>query len=147
MKAIATFNYVRAIPRDPTRRFVGNRGVNGQWQAGEHPTLSERHNQPGTAFHTVEHPREHWPEDVVKSPPYGPALLFARDAARSTTEVAAGVVTETRERLLSQWEPGLGPIWGMDARHPPAEEAHVGTEERIRTGHRTDVLSTVLTLA
>ena len=80
-KAIATFDTVRAVPPDPTRHIVGKRGVNVQRQVGEHPTISERHNQPGTALHTVEHPREHWPEDAVKSPPYGPALLFAGDAA------------------------------------------------------------------
>ena len=136
VKAIATFDTVRAVPPDPTRRTVGKRGVNVHWQAGEHPTISERHNQPGTALHTVEHPREHWPENAVKSPPYGPALLFARDAARSTPEVAAGVVAETFERMLSLWEPDLGPMWGLDARRPPAPDAHVGTEECIRTVHR-----------
>ena len=40
VKAIATFDTVRAIPPDPTRRTVGKRGVNVQWQAGEHPTVS-----------------------------------------------------------------------------------------------------------
>ena len=84
----------------------------------------------------MEHPREHWPEDVVKSPPYGPALLFARDAALSTPEVAAGVVAETCERMLSLWEPDLGPTWGLDVEHPPAADAHVGTEECNRTVHR-----------
>ena len=135
-KAIAAFGTVRAVPPDPTRRTVGKRGVNVQWQAGEHPTISERHNQPGTALHNVEHPREHWPEDAVKSPPYGPALLFARDATRSTPEVAAGVVAETCERMLSLWEPDLGPTWGFDVEHPPAPDAHVGAEECICTVHR-----------
>ena len=69
VKSIATFDTVRAVPPDPTCRTVGNRGVNVQWQAGEHPTISERHNRPGTVPHTVEHPRVHWPEDVVKLPP------------------------------------------------------------------------------
>ena len=77
----------------------------------------------------MEHPWEHWPEEVVKSPPYGPAILSARDASRSTPKVAAGVVAEPCERLLSQWEPCFGPIWGPDAKHPPATKAHVGTEE------------------
>ena len=135
-KAIATFDNVRAVPPDPTRRSADNRGVNVQWQAGEHLTIGERHNQPAPALHTVEHPREHWPEDVVKSPPYGPALLFARNAARSTPEVAAGVVAETIERLLSQWVPGIGPIWGLDAKHPPVDDAHAVKEECIRTMHR-----------
>ena len=85
VKAIATFDTFRAVPPDPTRRTVGKRCVNVQWQAGEHPTVSDRHNQPGTALHTVEHPKEHGPEDAVKLPPYGPALLFARDAARCLT--------------------------------------------------------------
>ena len=107
VKAIATFDNVRAVPPDPTRRSVGNRGVNVQWQAGEHPTTSEWHNQPVTALQTVEHPREHLPEDAVKSPPNWPALRFARNAARSTQEVAASVVAKTRERLLLQWEHGI----------------------------------------
>ena len=64
------------------------------------------------------------------------ALLFARNAARGTPEVGAGVLAETCERLLSQWEPRLGPIWGLDARHPPAKDAHVGTAECIHTVHR-----------
>ena len=135
VKAIATFDNIRAVPPDPTMRFVGTRGVNVQWKAGEHPTISERHNQPGTTLHTVEHPWEHWPKEVVKSPPYGPALLFARDATRSTPKVAAGVMAETCERLLSQWELGLSPIWGLDAKQPPATDAHEGTEECIRTAH------------
>ena len=84
----------------------------------------------------MEHPREHWLQDVVKSPPYGPVLLFARDDARSTPEVAAGVVAETCEGMLSLWEPDLGPTWGLDVEHPPAPDAHVGTEECIRTVHR-----------
>ena len=84
----------------------------------------------------MEHPREHWPEEVVKSPPYGPALLFARDATRSTPEFAGDVVAETCERLLSQWEPVLVPTWGLDAKHPPSVDAHDGTEERVRTVHR-----------
>ena len=135
VKAIAAFDNVRTVPADPTGRSVGNRGGNVQWKAGEHPTVGERHNQLGTALHTVEHPREHWPEEVVKSSAYGPALLFARDATQSTPEVAAGVVAETCERLLSQWEPGLSPIWGLNAKHPPATDAHEGTEECIRTAH------------
>ena len=136
VKAITTFDNVRAVPPDPTRRLVGKRGVNIQWQAGEHPTISERHNKPGTALHTAEHPREHRPEDVVKLPPYGPALLFARDAAQSTPEAAAGVVADTSERLLSQWEPSLGPLRSLDAMHPPTADAHVGIEVCIRTVHR-----------
>ena len=66
----------------------------------------------------------------------GQTLLFARDAARSTPEVAAGGVAETSERLLSKWEPGLGPIWGVDVHNSPAIDAHQGTEEYIRTVNR-----------
>ena len=62
------------------------------------------------------------------------ALLFARDATRSTPEVAAGVVAETCERFLTQWEPGLVPTWGLDAKHPPAVDSHDNTEECIRCG-------------
>ena len=135
LKAIAMFDIVRAVPPDPTRHTVGKRGVNVQWQGREHPT-SELHNHPGTTLHTVEYPREHWPQDVVKSPPYGLALLFARDATQSTPEVAAGVVDQTCERMLSLWEPDLVPTWGLDVAHPPAPDAHVRTEECIRTVHR-----------
>ena len=38
--------------------------------------------------------------------------------------------------MLSLWEPDLGPTWGLDAQHPPAPDAHVGTEECIHTVHR-----------
>ena len=34
VKAIATFDNVRAVPPDPTRRSVGTRGVNVQWRTG-----------------------------------------------------------------------------------------------------------------
>ena len=85
----------------------------------------------------MEHQREHGPAEVIKSPPYGPALLFARslDASRSTPEAAAGVVAETRERLLSQWEPGLVPTWGLDAKHRLAVHAHNNIEKCIWTVH------------
>ena len=33
-------------------------------------------------------------------------------------------------------EPGLRPTWGPDAEHPPAADAHEGTEEHIRDAHR-----------
>ena len=46
------------------------------------------------------------------------------------------MVADTSERLLSQWEPGLGPRWGPDATHPRAKDAHVGTEECFRNVHR-----------
>ena len=54
VKAIATFDNGRAIPLDPTKRSVDTRGVNVQRKAGEHPTISERHHQPGIALQTVQ---------------------------------------------------------------------------------------------
>ena len=33
-------------------------------------------------------------------------------------------------------EPGLRPTWGLDARNPPAVDAHEGTKEDIREAHR-----------
>ena len=33
-------------------------------------------------------------------------------------------------------EPTLRPTWGLDARNPPAADAHEGTEEHIREAHR-----------
>ena len=63
------------------------------------------------------------------------AAIWAGPAVRSrcyasTHEVAAGVVDKTCERMLSLWEPDL------DVEHPPAADAHVGTEECVRTVHR-----------
>ena len=82
-----------------------------------------------------------WPVGTVCSPPPEPALLFSRDAHRHTPEVFADVVALTCERLLTMREPGLRPTWGLDAsnhhqQHPPAADAHEGTEEHIREAHR-----------
>ena len=63
-------------------------------------------------------------------------MLFSRDAHRHTPEVAADVVAQTCERLLTMREPGLRPTWGLDATDPPAADAHEGTEEHIRDVHR-----------
>ena len=38
--------------------------------------------------------------------------------------------------MLTLREPGLGPTWGLDAEHPPAIDAHEGTDEHIREAHR-----------
>ena len=48
------------------------------------------------------------------------------------------MVAEICERVPSRWEPSLGSIWGLDAKYPPAStsEAHVGTQDGIRTVHR-----------
>ena len=62
--------------------------------------------------------------------------MLSRDAHRHTPEVAADVVAQTCERLRTLREPGLGPTWGLDAEHPPAADAHEGTEEHIREAHR-----------
>ena len=51
-------------------------------------------------------------------------------------EVAADVVAQTCERLLTMREPGLQPTWGLDARNPSAADAHEGTEEHVREVHR-----------
>ena len=106
------------------------------WTAGEHPKVSKQHNQPGRAVTAMDRPREDWPAGIVRSPPPEPALLFSRDAHRHTPEVAADVVAQTCERLLTMLEPGLQPTWGLDARNPPAADAHEGTEEHIREAHR-----------
>ena len=76
------------------------------------------------------------PAGTVCSPPPDSALLFSRDAHRHTPEVAAVVVAQTCERLLTMREPGLRPTWGLDARNPPAVDAHEGTKEDIREAHR-----------
>ena len=68
--------------------------------------------------------------------PLEPALLFSRDAHRHTPEVAADVVAQTCERLLTLREPGLRPTWGLDAENPPAADAHEGTEEHMREANR-----------
>ena len=58
--------------------------------------------------------------------------MFSRDAHRHTPEVAADVVAQTCERLLTLGEPALRPTWGLDAKQPPVANAHEGTEEHIR---------------
>ena len=105
------------------------------WGRGEHPRVSKQHNHPGRALGSLECPYGEWPAGTVRSPPPEPALRFSRDAHRHTPEVAADVVAQTCERLLTLREPGLRPIWGLDAEHPPAAE-HEGTEEPIRDAHR-----------
>ena len=106
------------------------------WSQGEHPKVSQQHNQPGTALTSLESPRNEWPAGTVRSPPPKPALLFSRDAQRHTPEVAADLVAQICERLLTLREPGLPPTWCVDAEHPPASDAHEGTEEHIRDAHR-----------
>ena len=40
LRAIATFHTVRAVSPDPTRRTVGKRGANVQWQAGSQRSMA-----------------------------------------------------------------------------------------------------------
>ena len=63
-------------------------------------------------------------------------MLLSRDAHRHTPDVAADVVAQTCERLLTLNEPGLRPTLGLDAEHPPAADTHEGTEDHIRNAHR-----------
>ena len=84
----------------------------------------------------MDRPREDWPAGTVHSPPPKPALIFSRDPHRHTREVAADVVAQTSQRLLTMREPGLQPTWGLDAVNPPEADAHEGTEEHIREAHR-----------
>ena len=106
------------------------------WTEGEHPKLSKLHNKPGRALTRLDFPYNEWPAGTVRSPPPEPALLFSRDAHRHTPEVAADVVAQTCERLLTLRDPGLRPKWGLDAENPSAADAHEGTEEHIRNAHR-----------
>ena len=64
------------------------------------------------------------------------ACFASRDTHRHTPHVAADVVAQTCERLLTLHEARLLPTWGLDAEHPPAADAHGGSEEHIRDAHR-----------
>ena len=135
VRDLATFKRARAA--HPAKEGAATIMAQGRdWTAGEHPRLSKQHNQPGRVFTAIDRPREDWPAGTVRSPPPQPALLFSRDAHRHTPEVAADVVAQTCERLLTMREPGLQPMWGLDADNPPAADAHEGTEEHIREAHR-----------
>ena len=89
-------------------------GRNGQRAAGEHPGVSKLNNQPGRTLTATDRTREDCPAGTVRSPPPEPAMLFSRDAHRHTPEVAADVVAQTCELLLTMREPGLRPIWCHD---------------------------------
>ena len=130
VRDLATFEYVRAA--QPAHEGATTIMAQGRdWTAGEHPRLSKQHDQRGRVLNAIERPREDWPAGTIRSPLPDPALLFSRGAHRHTPEVAADVVAQTCERLLTMREPGLQPTWGLDARDPPAD-AH---EERIREAH------------
>ena len=135
---LAAFDHVQAAPPPQTgAATIDAATVQARdWGQGERPKVSRQHNQPGRALTSLECPRNEWPAGTVRSPPPEPALLFSRDAHRHTPEVAADVVAQTCERLLTLREPGLRPTWGLDAEHPPAADAHEGTEEHIRDAHR-----------
>ena len=132
---LATFDSVRAAqPAHEGATTIMAQGCD--WTAGEHPVVSKQHNHPGRTFSSMNRLREDWPAGTGRSPPPEPALIFSRDAHRHTHEVAADVLAQTCERLLTMREPGLRPTWGLDARNPPAADAHEGTEEHIREAHR-----------
>ena len=134
VRDLATFEHVRAA--QPAHEGAANMAQGRDWTAGEHPKVSKQHNQPGRALTAMDRPREDWPTGTVRSPPPEPALLFSRDAHRHTPEVAADVVAQTCERLLTMREPGLQHTRGLDARNPPAADAHEDPEEHIREAHR-----------
>ena len=135
VRELAGFDTVRAAqPTDKAATSIRAQGRN--WAAGEHPRVNKLHNQPGRTLTAAVRPREDWPAGTVHSPPPELATLFSRDAHRHTPEVAADVVAQTCERLLTMREPGLKPTWGLDAIDPPAPDAHEGTEEHIRDVHR-----------
>ena len=106
------------------------------WGQGEHPRVCKQHNQPGRALCSLECNYDEWPAGTVRSPPPEPALLFSRDSHRHTPEVAADVVAQPCERLLTLRESGLRPTCVLDDEHPPPADAHEGTEEHIRDAHR-----------
>ena len=130
----AMFDTVRAAqPADKAATSIRAQGRD--WAAGEHPGVSKLHNQPGRTLIATDRPREGWPAGTVRSPPPEPAMLFSRDAHRHNPEVAADVVAQTCERLLTMREPGLRPTWGLDAISPPAADVNEVTEEHIREVH------------
>ena len=136
VKGIATFN-VRAAPPPPAGAASASaRGRNVSCSEGEHPKLSKQRNQPGRALTSVDCPYNECPVGTVRLPPPISALVTSREAHRHTPEVAADVVAQTCQRLLTLREPGLRPTWGLDAEHPAAAYAHECTEEHIREAHR-----------
>ena len=135
VRELASFDTVRAAqPADKEATSIRAQGRD--WAAGEHPEVSKLHNQPGRTLTATDRPREDWLAGTLRSPPPEPALLSSRDAHRHTPEVAADVVAQTCERLLTMREPGLRPTWGLHAIDPPAADADEGTEEHIRDVHR-----------
>ena len=138
VQCLAAFDHVRAAPPPQAgAATVDATTVQARdWSQGEHPKVSKQHNQPGRTLTSLERPCYEWPAGTVRSPPPEPAVLFSRDAHRHTPEVAADVVAQTCERLLTMREPGRRPTWGLDAENPPAADAHEGTEEHIREAQR-----------
>ena len=138
VKRLAAFDPVwAALPPQAGAATVDATTVQARdWGQGEHPRVSKQHNQPGRALGSLGCPYDEWPAGTVRSPPPEPALLFSRDTHRHTLEVAADVVAQTCECLLTPRDPGLRPAWGLDAEHPQAADADEGTEEHIRDTHR-----------
>ena len=70
VKGIATSDHVRAAPPALAgAATVVARGRNVSWTEGEHPRLSNQHNQPGRALRSLDCPRNEWPPGTVRSPP------------------------------------------------------------------------------
>ena len=121
VRDLASFDTVRAAqPADKAATSIRAQGRD--WAAGEYPGVSKLHNQPGRTLSATDRPREDWPAGTVRSPAPEPAMFFSRDAHRHTAEVAADVVAQTCERLLTMREPGLRPTWGLDAIDPLAAD-------------------------
>ena len=138
VQCLAAFEHVRAAPPPQAgAATVDATTVQASgWGGGEHPRVSKQQNQSGRVLGSLECPYDEWPAGTVRSPPPEPALLFSRDAHRHTPEVAADVVAQTCELLLTLREPGARPTWGLDAEHPPAADADEGTKEHIWDAHR-----------
>ena len=145
VRDLASFDTVRAAqPADKGATSIRAQGRD--WAAGEHLGVSKQHNQPGRALTATDRPREDWPAGTVRSPPPEPALLFSRDAHRHTPEVAADVVAQTCERLLTMREQASDPhgAWMLETHqqrmHMKALKST--SEKRIAT----DTLWTAITV-
>ena len=138
VQRLAAFDHVRAAPPSQAGSATVDAATihSRDCCLGEHSRVSKQHNQPRRALTGLECPHNEWPAGTVHSPPPEPALLFSRDAHRHTPDVPADVAAQTCERLLTLREPGLRPTWGLDAEHPPAADAHEGSEEHMRNAHR-----------
>ena len=146
VRDLADFDGVRAA--QPTVKTATSIIAQGRdWAAGEHPGVSKLHNQPGTTLPAADRPREDWPAGTVRSPPPEPAMLFSRDAHRHTPGVAADVVAQTCERLLTMREPSLRPPWGLDAIDPRQQQTRMkALRSTSGTCTEKDTLQTEVTM-